>query len=901
LNFTSPQREQGDQPCSRCGLVCFPRRAVSLLPVTAWLIYRHGMQASAAHLSSRRFSVLLVIFVGMGSSSLAFAADEFSERYFNGLRSRRLFSVAEGYCLSRLADDTQTLEKRTELTLELSRTLAEHAKFVVGKEQDDLWQRSTSVLTELIEKEPANSQRLLLELQAALTKAGEGEFLHWKSELFPFDDTLRNQATAALTDANKRLATLQVDLTRRIEKTGGKRRADAVFTPYRLKTLLFNVRFRRTAVLIDLAGPRASVARSELLLDVEKELRALAGGDPAAESTMRAIVLLATCRRMQGVPNQTFAALTGLLKRDPSRDIVDRVVMEHVRGLLALRRPDDAAVALRDHQKKRGTLSGELRYLSVQTWIALWEAARDRKDDKLASQLMSHLRAEVDGAEAETSGYWGYRCRLLFAMAEQSAKFGPELAVAIRKAQTAFSNGRTQDALHDYAAAFSLARQQQRSDLAMQLGLRRASIELEANLFDAAAVDFLLLAERFPESPQAAEAHLLGAYSLGRQYDKDRTQARREAYTDALKNHRLRHAKSPTLSEATWMLAQHEEQRLQVTRALSLYFEIAPQHRRGPASRVAVARCYQKVLDRLHELKRPDDEWRNDAIIRLEGFAKEHPQPSSPLTIEQADVSLGLARFLIDGNTPNYARADALLTHIETSRSAIDKSTDSVSAVQTKAWRTRGQSAVRMRIVALAGRRDVDGALELARQLTESDPSEALSVLDGLSDVATRADAKTRGDLGELQLQSALVLNEQRKQMTGTERGRLDRCLADAYVATRQPMRAMRLYEQLVEASPRDRALLRTLAELQSACDTRECLEQAKKNWRKLESFEKAGSDAWMTSRYHVIHADFRMRKYKECRKLLSVTRLLYPKSGTPEIRQRLTDLQAKLDKEQRR
>jgi tetratricopeptide (TPR) repeat protein len=871
------------------------------LPATPSLVYRHGMKSPTKYFSTLGSMALAIIVIG--SSPGVATADEFSERYFNGLRTRRLFSVAEGYCLSRLADETQTLVSRTELTLELSRTLAEHAKFVTGKEQDDLWQRSTAVLKDLIAKDPTNPQRVLLEMQAALTKAGEGEFLRWRSELFPFDDTPRKRATDALTGAEKRLGELQVDLANRIEKARGKGRGSSAFTLYQLKTFRFNARYRRAAVMIDLAGvlPRASVARSEVLLDVEKELRSLAGGNPSEESTMRATILLATCRRMQGVPNPKFASLTGLLAHEPSREIVDRILMEHVRGLLMLRRPDEAAVALRDDKKKRGAFSGELRYLSVRTWIAMWETARDRKDDKLTTELMTRLRADVDETESEISGYWGYRCRLLLAMAEQSAKFGPELALAIRKAQAAYSNGRTQDALRDYAAAFSLARKQNRNDLAMQLGLRRASIELDAKLFNAAAIDFLSLAELFPESPQAADAHLLGAYSLGRQYDGDRTQTNREAYTAGLIDHRTGYPKSPTFSEATWMLAQHEEQRLQVTKALTFYFQVDPKHRRGPASRVAVARCYQKVIDRLRELKRPDTEWRTDAIKHLEEFAKEHPQPLSPLTIEQAEVSLGLARILIDGETPDYARADVLLTHIETSRRTIEKSADAVPISDAKAWRTMGQSAVQLRIVALAGRQDVKGAIELVRRLTESDPSEALGVLDGLSVVADRADAKTRGDLGELQLQSALALDGQRKQMTATERSRLDRCLAHAYVATRQPMRAMRLYEQLVKAAPRDRKLLRTLAELQLACDTRECLEQARKNWRKLESYEKAGSDAWMAARYHVTLSDYRMRKFNDCRKLLLVTRLLYPKSGTPEIRKGLAELQAKLDKMQER
>lgn len=64
----------------------------------------------------------LVIFTPAISS-----ADDPTHSYFEGLRQRHLFGIAEGYCLNRLAQPRITDTERARYTLELIRTLAAHA------------------------------------------------------------------------------------------------------------------------------------------------------------------------------------------------------------------------------------------------------------------------------------------------------------------------------------------------------------------------------------------------------------------------------------------------------------------------------------------------------------------------------------------------------------------------------------------------------------------------------------------------------------------------------------------------------------------------------------------------------------------------------------------------------
>jgi len=50
-----------------------------------------------------------------------------------------------------------------------------------------------------------------------------------------------------------------------------------------------------------------------------------------------------------------------------------------------------------------------------------------------------------------------------------------------------------------------------------------------------------------------------------------------------------------------------------------------------------------------------------------------------------------------------------------------------------------------------------------------------------------------------------------------------------------------------------------------------------------------------MSARYQVVWCLFALKEHDECRKLLAVTRLLYPALGGDELRSRFAELEKKL------
>ena len=853
--------------------------------------------------NSLKITFALLVFVSAAGSRTD-AGDASIRKYFDGLRARRLFSLAEGYCLKKLSLQDLPNELREDYTLQLSKTYSAHAKFVSATERDELWKRATRVVEQLLKENADGTRRLMFEVQLELTSASQGEFLRWQTELLPFDHKLAERARTILDGVLPRLTQLEERLT---EAAANSRRtrdeSSRGLTPFELRSLLNNVTFRIGVAALDRAAlyPAASPDRAESLLQAESHFSRLAGGAQQEELTWKSQIHLAKTTRLQGNLKRSARLLAEIEQKKPPTDIGEQVVAEKARLLLDTGLPADAATLLLKYKRPDAPVSGELRFLNARALLALHSVALDKKQPALADELFEKIKAHVKRAELEVGGFWAYRCRMLIDESVEIQKYGKDLAESIRRAKSLFAAGRNDEAADSYGVAATHAQQSGQADLAVELGFTRASILLKQKEFNQAAADFHAIVLKFPTSKRAADSSLLWAYCLGIQYGKSRTKARREAYTTALQQHRTRFAEHPTVDEATWMLAQLEESRLQVTKALALYESITSSKNRGPRAQAAVARCHERILARLVELKQPTTEWRRQAIVRLNTFAETFPQGAVPLTMLQSEVAVRLARILLNQSMPDYATADVLLERVFASRAVLDASTKKQPQKQNEDVRWILRVATQLRVVSLAGQKRVNQAHVFLQNLSASRPEEILSVLDGLLQVAESIDADARQALGELQLKAANALNQRRAELTRQQKRRLDECRAQALVATKQNRTAAKLYETLLESTPNDKRLLTTTAELMTEIGTLEYSQQAKTHWRKLEYLETAGSSSWLNARYHVAYCCLKLKQYKECHKLLGVTKLLYPGLGGKLLRSRFLTLEEDVKKATKR
>ncbi|MBS0265237.1 MAG: hypothetical protein JSS02_25110 [Planctomycetes bacterium] len=485
------------------------------------------------------------------------------------------------------------------------------------------------------------------------------------------------------------------------------------------------------------------------------------------------------------------------------------------------------------------------------------------------------------------------RAQMLLRQAQEAQTYGPELSKLVAQAQSAFNAGEMEKSAQLYETAAASAHKAGLADAAFQFRFTGASIAIKRQNWDAAATALLELAASAPQNPKTPQAHLLAAYALGKLSQANPTAENRERYARTLIEHRTRYPQAATLPEATWMLADLEERRGRLAEAIALNMQIPDTHKHGPASRVAAARLYDRLIDQTRERHETTDDITAEAIDKLTPLLGDIAQPEARWNLDQAEIATYLTRILLRRNPPDFSAADRLLRLCLANLSPRDEVSPEASDAESTTRRVHLQTTVRqMQVVSLAGQGKYPAARKLLKQLSAASPTQLLSILDGLSPLQANNQQDPFRDLGELQLEVAQQLETHRSELTVADQRRLDACLARGFLATGETQRAFAIYDKLIAAAPRDRDLMLTYASLLSRSDRPDSRKQAVVIRRKIEALHEPGSPDWYPARLELCRALLAAGDAAEARKLLQVTRLVFAPPGDPQLVQQFTDLE---------
>ena len=858
----------------------------------------------AAVQSLRLACISLVLWGGIASIG---RADESHARYFEQLRQRGLFSLAESDAISRLAGENLSLATETELTIELSRTLAEHARFAPDAERDELWERAQSLVQDLIDRDRTNPRSILLAGQLASVAVSTGEWLRGEAEVRPFDASLRKRARSECKTAVERLQELEKQLAEPGRDASVKKPSPGSPAGYELRILLHQVRWQLSqtwCLLAELASPN-SAERTANAANAEQVLRRL---KPVTDEPIqsRTKLLQITAARLKGDLDRAAQVLSNLEKSTPkpADSVLDEITVERVRLLLEQQQPTEAAELLLKTRNQRQRLTGELWFLQTRALIALRDITLEKQQETLAERLGLQITTTIERCEEQVGGYWGRRCRQAWDAAQTARKYGLELDTLMQQARLDFTSGQIEAALAEYSQAEDAAQKSGQTDLAHELGFTRASILLDQKQYEAAATEFFRLAQESRSPDKGAKSHLLGAYALGRFYDEMRTSPRREAYTEALDRHLKEYATDPTVNEARFFKGQLEEQRQQATLALPLYLEVDPRHPRAADAVSGAARCYETILRRMIERRLPTADFEREAIDRLSRHLAQATNSVETWTATQADVALRLSAILLRAATES-SLADE--TESETEREHGNSlrpqgnSAGSSRLQQATVWLTRvnmylelhrdepataasttllRQRAIPLQIIVLAGKGKLDEAEELLKSLKNTSPELLLAVMEGLSQFISSKSPATGDSVAALSLRAGELLGTDRDQLAPVQRSLLDQYLTTAYLATGQTAKAVNLMKSRAEQGPKDVEIQREIGLRLSSLKSPEAATLSKQCWRRVESLTKGGSAEWFVARLEVLRACLQLNQVQEGRKLLQVTKVLYPDLG---------------------
>lgn len=834
--------------------------------------------------------------VACGWSTTAAIGGEPLGRFFDQLRARQLYGLAERYCFEKLARTDLPPTQRIDYAYELSRTFVQHALVAAEDQQAELWDRSLKVLEQTAQQVGTHERKLLLELQQGFVPCARGHALRWQVELVPDDAATRQQALQALATGIDRLTRLDAELKVRLKKPPPRDVGPQdKFVPAEIRGLMLMTEYELGQAYFDTANLLTSENSDRLgtIQEAERWLGVALNADRTGEVGLTSQVLLAGCARLRIEASRALRLLDDVDDASPSTAIRDQVLAERARVLLMQRKPVDAADLLTKALKSRATPPGELVSLRIQVLIELWLAAEANQAGELAAELRSTIDQQLDRARVTNPGYWAAYCESLVTQARESRTLGTDLAERLRRARGLYSAKQIPAAIAAYAEASQAARQAGRDDVALDLAYTKGSIEIEAANYVEAGKTFDQIVADFPRHTRTPDAHFLAAYALGQVYAASPTRPHREAYTARLEAQRRDYPSHSTSGEATWLLGQLEEKRLQNSAALRLYQQIPATHPRAAVAAAASARCYDRLLQRLRELKQPTQEWEQEAKTRLVPLLPENP--ATHLSEDQAVLALHLANIVLQSSQPDFAAADKWLEWVTRSSVTVSTTkprTDGTPAPSTTHWPEYSRAAAKLRVVSLAGQGKFPEAESTLAGVAASSPSELLSIIDGLSKLVAQAQDKPQHNLGELQLRAALNLKTQRAQLDPADQQRLDRCVAEAYVAAGRYEQALEPFRELLKTRPQDPDLLNSFALLLMKFGQRGRTEEAQQIWKRLEGQYKSGSRGWFEARYQFIRCELDLGNPDKALKLIGVTKVLFPQLGGPETQQRFQALQ---------
>ncbi len=845
--------------------------------------------------AGRRFAIRRAGLAIVCLASACLTAGEPQSRFFDQLRSRQLFGLAERYCLEKLSRENLPAAQRIDFAYELSRTFAQHALIAEANQQAELWDRSLKVLEQAQQQVGPHERKLLLDLQAGFVPCARGHALRWQAALLPDDAAIRQQAVQTLRSGTETLTRLEAELKVKLRKPPPKDVAPQdKFSPAEIRGLLLTTDFELGKACLETANLLADEDPDRLatIQEAEKWLGAALNADRAGETGQASQVLLAGCARLRIDAPRALRLLDDLQEAQPSSAVSDLILAERARVFLMQMKPLDAADLLTEALKARNNPPGEMVSLRIEVLIQLWLAAEEKQANELAAELQSSIDLQLERARTTNPGYWATYCESLVTQARESRSLGTELAEQVRRARGLYSSKQIPAAIAAYAAAGQSAQRDGRRDLVFDLAYTRGSIEIEAAQYAAAVKTFDDLVIADPLNPRVADAHFLASYALGQIYAASATRQNREAYTSHLETQRRQYPNHPTFGEATWLLGQLEEKRLQNSAAIRLYQQIPVNHARASVAAAACARCYDRLIQRLRELKQPTETWEAEAVERL---TRSLPvDRSALLTEDQAVLALHLSNIILQTRQPDFTAADRWsewVTRSVPSIPKVEKSAPTGTPVAPSHWVELNRAAARLRVVSLAGQERYPEAEQTLANLASTSPSELLSIIDGLSKLVAQAQTEPQHHLGELQLRAALNLQTQRDKLEPADQQRLDRCVAEAYVAAGRYEQALEPFREQLKARPQDVALLTSFAQLLMKFGQRGRTEEAQAVWKQIEARHKSGSAGWFEARYQFTRCELELGNPDKALKLIGVTKVLFPQMGGAETQQKFQEL----------
>lgn len=763
-----------------------------------------------------------------------------------GLRQRRLFSLAEFECHTQLARSDLDERQRAEWGVELLRTESRHALNVAPQLRAALWQKTHATAAKLLRSDPNSSCRVLVQVQDALTWLAEGQLMRLEAEIAPRREDALASARTTIRAATRRFEELDQQLTQKMSHHTAAQ-STTELTENELFSLQNHVRFElarayRNQALCYAADSNDRVAAlSRALAQLKTTKNQLTAGD---DLVWQLYLDEAICCRLLGSIEEARRALTAPLGNSAPTGVQVQAQAELIRLELAAGRPDDALELLKQIRRSGQSESPDIDFAEVETYVALWQAASATGDSAAAKQWQDKVTATVRYLETTHGAYWGRRGELLLLQAAGSAQSSDNVDILERTADDLYRKKRPGEAIAVYAKAADQAAASGARQRAFDLELKAALVEQGDKRYAAASTRLERLIQGHPENAKTPQADLMAIWNTAQ---SARTDAKAlEQYVNLLEKHLTTWPLDPTTSTACLWLGRLRQSQQQWPEAIAAFQRVA---HASPHFPEAVERAAQCWLNWLRELRKSDRLIEKDALAAATYFEAviRNPGDKWPDRWTQAQQTAALTA----------ARIRLAFTH--------DKSNQTLDLLDHAIQRNRSGSADwqnqtrLLRTVALAGRPESRNAARQDILRGRSDSLEhELDLVHMLGQLYCDTD-DSRKEIAQLQLLALDRLKPSIKELDAAQRRTLGLLRAETLLTAGQNDQGIEAFQELAVEYPDDSVIQLRFAEL--LLDRREIasLRRALDQWRRIAQRFKPGTDDWYRAKYSIADAYFKL------------------------------------------
>mgnify|MGYP002622406178 CR=1 FL=1 len=815
--------------------------------------------------------------LGLACSSLAIADPASARQQLEQLRARGKYAVAEQLCRQRLADRELSEAERATLTIEYSRTLAEHARLLPLEQAADLWRQAVQIPAGFVAEHPGYPRLVLVRLQAALAQAAHGESqrvavegLNDPAALDEPRATLR-AAIAALRQIERTVAD---DLRRRVRPAA----SDADFTQAELQSLQSHVRYELAQALREqaLCYPPGSADRINSLTQAGEALSEVLLGDVRSALTWSAALEDVARLRLLGECPGAEKRLATLTKQGLPPALAGRVRAERIQLALARGRLDEALAEAGTQQPT----SAEAEYARLEALVAAWQYDAKRQNDDRAAAWQKRAVDQVRAIGKQYGPYWMRRAEARLARAIAGAE-GPKSAETLAFAAAGYYRaGQLDEAVAAFEQASDEAEAVNHIDDAFSWALAAAAIEKERGAYRKALERYRAAAFSTPKDPRAAEAHLLAVYCAGQlaraQHPPDLSE-----YEQLLHEHLEQWPDGETASQALGRLGRLAEHRGDWQTAVGMLGQVQPGDPQYEEAVAALGRSYEAWLDQLHESGESGAQLAQRALDQLEriiGTAEASPQP----TPASRAAVLAAARIWLK-EIPNGALPAERLV-----RGALEHDAEAPTE-----WKLEAHVLL---VPALAAQGKGGQADESLEEVLAAGNDQVAALLDTLTAVRRRAtgDAATR--LAELELSTEAQVLENPGRFDGDTLRAVRRRHIETLAETGHRPEALEAAQALAREFPRDGQTHELMARLLMQGNTAD-RQAAVQKWAEVAKRSRPGTARWFRALRALARTQIDLGQATDARQTIDHVAARYPNFGTEDFRRQFEALLREIDR----